>query len=263
MADPSASKAAVALATMAGIVLLSLFFVVALFSVGWVDINWPWEGIDIVDEESEVGVDVAEGPAEIIKITPIALDCRARIVAEVPVVGTQRTQVVGQTVSTDTVRMRAIGDVDTCVEASGVEINERADGSIGVVIDAEAIVFRRPRVNAAATMDSVETDRGFVGQLVDALPWTNEDDELTPAAFAFAENVIGGSECMQAAYEQTRTAIVAAYEEQVAEQGGDPATVEVIISGIPDFGQNELDEQVLGDFEFAEEAGTTCVVAAG
>lgn len=263
MAEPTVSKAAVALATMAGIVLLSLFFVVALFSVGWIDINWPWENIDLVGEEAEVGVDVVEGPAEIIKITPIALDCRARIVAEVPVIGTHRTQVVGQTVSTDTVRMRAIGDVDTCVEASGVEINERADGSIGVIIDAESIVFRRPRVDAIATMDSVETDRGFVGQLVDALPWTNEDDELTPAAFAFAQNVIGGSECMQAAYEQTRTAIVTAYEQQAVDQGGDPGMVEVIISGIPDFGQNELDEQVLGDFEFAEEAGTTCVIASG
>ncbi|NNK91080.1 MAG: hypothetical protein HKO87_01485, partial [Acidimicrobiia bacterium] len=214
-------------------------------------------------EEAEVGVDVTDGPAEIIKITPIALDCRARVVAEVPVVGTHRTQVVGQTVSTDTVRMRAVGDVDTCVEAAGVDINERADGSIGVIIDAESIVFRRPRVDAIATMESVETDRGFVGQLVDVLPWTNEDDELTPAAFAFAQNVIGGSECMQAAYSQTQAAIESAYARQLVEQGGDPDDIEVIISGIPDFGQNELDERVLGDFEFAEEAGTTCVIATG
>lgn len=263
MAATSLSRTAVALATIAGIVLLSLFFVVALFSFGWVDINWPWEDIDLVQEESEVGVDITEGPAEIIKITPIALDCRARVVAEVPVVGTQRTEVVGQTVSTDTVRMRAIGDVDTCVEATGVEINERADGSIGVIIDAESIVFRRPRVDAIATMDSVETDRGFVGQLVDVLPWTNEDDELTPAAFAFAQDVIGGSACMQAAYDQTETAIIAAYSEQLVDQGGDPGDVEVIISGIPDFGQNELDAPVLGKFEFAEQTGTTCVIATG
>ena len=263
MAERTPSKAAVTLAAIAGVVLLSLFFVVALFSVGWVDINWPWEDIDLVKEEAEVGVDVVEGPAEIITVTPIALDCRARVVAEVPVVGTQRTEVVGQTVSTDTVRMRAIGDVDTCVQATGVEINERADGSIGVIIDATSIEFRRPRVDAIATMDSVETDRGFVGQLVGALPWTNEDDELTPAAFAFAQDVIGGSECMEAAYAQTEAAIIAAYTQQVVDQGGDPADIDVIISGIPDFGQNELDEPVLGDFEFAEETGTTCVIATG
>ena len=234
--------------------------VVALFSFGWVDINWPWEDIELVAEESEVGIDVQEGPAEVKKVTPIALDCRARITAEVPVVGTQRTEVVGATVSTDTIRLRAIGDVDTCVSTDGVEIVERADGTVGVIIDAAAIEFVRPRVDAVATMGTVTTDRGFVNQVIEALPFTNEDDELTPAAFAFAQTVIGGSECMQAAYDQTHAELIAAYQQQLSELGRNPADVDVIVSGIPDFGQNDVDATVLGDFEFSEEAGTTCVV---
>ena len=262
MAQGAASKSAVVLAAIAGVVLLSMFFVVALFSFGWVDINWPWENVDLVQEEAEVGIDsVEEGPAQVIEITPIALDCRARIVAEVPVIGTQRTQVVGQTISTDTVRMRAIGDVDTCVQADGVEINERTDGSIGVIIEAESIVFNRPRVDAVATMESVSTDRGFVGQLVEILPWTNEDDELTPAAFAFAQEVIDSSACKQAAYEQTEAVIIQAYTQQLVDQGGDPEMIDVIISGVPDLGQDESEVRMLGDFEFTEEAGTSCVVA--
>ena len=254
------SKTAVAFATVAGIFVLALFLLLSLLSFGWLDINWPWEDVDLVQEETNVGVDATEGPAEIITITPISLDCRARITATVPVIGTQRTTVAGATVSTDTVRMQAIGDVDSCVSSEGVEINERADGSIGVIIEAEAIRFVRPRVDAVATMNSITTDRGIVNQLVEALPWTNEDDELTPAAFAFAQTVIGGSSCMEAAFEQTRIALVEAYRGQLVEQGGDPNDIDVIVSGIPDFGQNELDPTVLGDFEFEEEAGTTCVV---
>lgn len=254
------SKAAVALATTASIVFLSLVLVVAFVSFGWLDINWPWE--NLVQEESEVAVDVEQGPATIIDITPIALDCRARIEAEVPVVGTQRTTIAGATVSTDTIRMRAVGDVDTCVDAGGVEIIERADGTFGVIIDADAIEFVRPRVDAVATMDSVTTDRGILNQVVEALPWTDENDELTPAAFAFAQNVIGGSSCMRAAFDQTSIAIEQAYRDQMVEQGADPNDVDVIISGIPDFQQNESDSAQLGDFEFTEDDGTSCVVVA-
>jgi hypothetical protein len=253
------SKAAVALITVASIVLLSLILVIAFVSFGWLDINWPWE--NIIEEESAVAVDVEEGPARIVQITPIALDCRARIEAEVPVVGTQRTTVAGATVSTDTIRMRAVGDVDTCVAADGVEIVERTDGTFGVIIDANAIEFVRPRVDAVATMDSVTTDRGILNQLVEAFPWTDENDELTPAAFAFAQTVIGGSSCMEAAYSQTTAALEAAYREQMVAQGAEPKNVDVIISGIPDFGQNDSETKLLGDFEFTEDAGTSCVVA--
>jgi hypothetical protein len=253
------SKTAVAFATVAGIFLLSLILLLGLLSFGWLDINWPWE--DIIDEETVVEVDVEEGPAQIIEISPISLDCRARIEAVVPVVGTQKTSVAGATVSTDTVRMLAVGDVDTCVDAGGVEIVERADGTFGVIIDASAIEFVRPRVDAVATMASVTTDRGIVKQVFEALPWTNEDDELTPAAFAFAQTVIGGSSCMEAAYEQTVSALTEAYQNQVTAQGASPDDVDVIVSGIPDFGQNDVEQKLLGDFEFIEEPGTSCVVA--
>ncbi len=248
-----------AFATIAGVFVVAALLVVLLFSFGWVDINWPWE--DVVEETSEVGVDVEQGPAQIVSISPIALDCRARIVAQVPIIGTQKTSVAGATVSTDTIRMRAIGDIDTCVDASGVEIVERADGTFGVIIDADAIEFVRPRVDTVATMDSVTTDRGFVNQVVEAFPWTNEDEELTPAAFAFAQGVIGSSSCMRAAYDQTATALEDAYRQQMVDQGANPDDVDVIISGVPDFDQNDLAAAELGEFEFSEEQGTSCVLA--
>lgn len=253
------SKTAVAFVTVAGVFFLSLIMLLGLLSFGWLDVNWPWE--DIVTEETVLEVDAEEGPAQIIEITPISLDCRARIEAVVPVVGTQKTSLAGATISTDTVRMQAVGDVDTCVDASGVEIIERADGTFGVIIDASAIEFVRPRVDAVATMSSVTTDRGIVNQVVEALPWTNEDDELTPAAFAFAQSVIGGSSCMEAAYEQTRVALTEAYQRQMTEQGASPDDVDVIVSGIPDFAQNSVEQKLLGDFEFIEAPGTSCIVA--
>ena len=254
------SKLSVALITIGGVFLLAFILVAAFLSFGWLDIRWPWE--DIVQQESEVAIDVAEqGPAQVVAVQPIALDCRARIEAEVPIVGTQRTTFAGATVSTDTVRMRAIGDVDTCVDASQVEIRERADGTFGVIIDADAIEFVRPRVDAIATAESVTTDRGVINQLVEAFPWTNEDDELTPAAFAFAQTVIGGSSCMQAAYAETEAAIEQAYRDQLIEQGADPDNVEVIISGIPDFVQNEPETPQLGEFEFTADGSASCVVA--
>jgi len=253
------SKATTALITVMSIVLLALILVIAFVSFGLFDINWPWE--DVIEEESAVAVDVEAGPAQIIDITPISLDCRARIEAEVPVVGTQKTTVAGATVSTDTIRMRAVGDVDTCVAADGVEILERTDGTIGVIIDADAIEFVRPRVDAVATMDSVSTDRGILNQLVEAFPWTNEDDELTPAAFAFAQTVIGGSSCMRAAYDQTQEALVDAYRDQMVEQGANPDDIDVVISGIPDFEQNAPEKPQLGDFEFSNDGAASCVVS--
>lgn len=247
----------IALATVTGVFFLAGLLVLAFVSFGLLDIRWPWE--NVVTETAEVAIDVEEGPA-VIAISPISLDCRARITASVPVVGTQRTAVAGATISTDTVRMRAVGDVDTCVTSDGVEIIERADGTTGVIIDADAIEFVRPRVDAIATMDSVTTDRGFVNQLVEILPWTNEDDELTPAAFAFAQTVIGGSRCMRAAFDQTESLLVEAYREQMVQQGADANDVDVIIAGIPDFGEDN-DQPILGEFEFSEEAGATCEVA--
>ena len=253
------SRMAVAAGTIAGVFLLALILLITFVSFGWLEVVWPWE--NLVEEETTIEIDIEDvGPAQIIEITPIELDCRARIEAEVPVVGTQRTSVAGATVSTDTIRLRAIGDVDTCVAADGVEINERTDGTIGIVIDADAIEFVRPRVDAAATQDSVTTDRGVIGQLVEILPFTNEDDELTPAAFAFAQMVIGGSDCMSAAFDQTSIAIEDAYRQQVIDQGANPDDIDVIIAGTPDFGQNDDDQAELGEFEFLEESGTSCVV---
>jgi len=254
-------KSTLSLATIAAIFGTAIVLLILLISFSWLEIRWPWEDLDVVQQESDVAVDVEQGPAQIIDIKPLSLDCRARISAEVPVVGQQKTTLAGQTISTDTVRMRAIGDVDTCVDPNGVRVLTRDDGTIGVVIEASAIRFERPRVDAVATMGSVSTDRGIINQLVEALPLTNEDDELTPAAFAFAQTVIGGSDCMQAAYEQTQTAVANAYREQLVDQGGNPDDIDVVFSGAPDFTQNDQDATALGAFEFVEEPGTSCIVS--
>ena len=56
-------------------------------------------------------------------------------------------------------------------------------------------------------------------------------------------------------------ATIETYTQQLVDQGGAPDKIDVIISGVPDLGQNEAEVRMLGEFEFTEEAGTSCVVA--
>lgn len=245
------NRIASVLATLVLLLLVVIILIVGLTSLGFLDFKWPWEDVDLATEDTTVTFDPEEPEPQIVQIEPIALDCRARIHAEVPVRASREHQLIGQTYRTDTVEMVAIGDVDTCVANDQVEIAERTDGTIDVIVPAEAIEFVRPRVDAVATMDSVIYDQGLIGKFTDVFPWVSDNNGLTPAAYAFAQTVVGGSDCMREAYDLTAFVLTEAYEDQVLAQGGNPADVEVIISGAPDFTQNDLaDDPKFDDFEF-------------
>ncbi len=186
--------------------------------------------------------------ARITKIEPISLDCRARVYAEVPVEGIRQKESFGVVYRTDRVSMYAYGDVDTCVDGSATEVTHHRDGSTDVVIPGESILFVRPRVDVVRTASSVRVDRDMVGKLADALPWAEDDmGGLTPMAYAYAQNVIGSSDCMRTAYTVTEGMLLDAYHQQIADQGVDPDRITVTIDGEPRFVDPEpLD---LGDLE--------------
>ncbi len=242
-----------------GIGLLVVGAIGALFiaGAGIVSLDWPWKIDEIAAVETSI---VVEEPPTIFRIEPINLDCRSRVHAEVPLRGVREHEVIGQVYRTDTITMTAIGDVDTCVEADGVEVIERADGGFSVIVPGESIKFVRPRVDAIRTAESVSLDKGLVGKLTDVFPWVSENNSLTSSAYAYAQGVIGGSDCMQAAYEHTSTMIVDAYRAQMNGQGGDGTTVDVRIEGEPDFDQNPP-AQIEGlNFDISA-GGATCEVA--
>lgn len=254
------------LVSAVGAVFVLVFLcVIGLGALGFLDFRWPWENIDLATEDTTITFDEDEPEPKLVLIEPISLDCRARVNAQVPVRATRTYELAGQTYRTDTVEMVAIGDVDTCVDTSNVDIAERADGTFDVIIPADSIEFVRPRVDAVATMNSVVYDKGLVGKITDAFPWVSDNNGLTPAAYAFAQTVVGGSDCMMAAYDMTEMALQQAYVDQLVEQGGDAAGIDVIIDGLPDFGQNELpDDPDFEDFAFDIDGQTSvCDVADG
>ncbi|MEO0493326.1 MAG: hypothetical protein AAF081_07910 [Actinomycetota bacterium] len=244
--------------SLISVLVVAVVGLIVFIQLGVANISWPWDS-PVVASETTTIVQVEE--AEIVEIEPIALDCRARIHTIVPVEGKRDHDVLGQTYRTDTVRMQAVGDIDTCVDATEVEVVVREDGTARVLVPADAIEFVRPRVDAVATLDSVTYDQGFVGKITDALPWVSDNSSLTPAAFAYAQTVIGSSECMQEAYATTTQAMIEAYEKQMAAAGLDPADLEVEIIGDPDFGDLP-DAGDLGDFDFeTTDDGASCSVA--
>ncbi len=177
--------------------------------------------------------------ARITEIEPISLDCRARIHAEVPVEGKREHEAFGVIYRTDRVSLHAYGDVDTCVDGQGATITHNRDGTTDVVISGQSIVFVRPRVDTVRTAASVDVDKDFVGKILDAFPWVDDNMGLTPAAYAYAQNVIGSSECMRTAYGLTQEILVDAYTQQVIDQGVDPDRVSVVIEGEPTFDDPE------------------------
>ncbi|MFA9564306.1 MAG: hypothetical protein ACERLM_06335, partial [Acidimicrobiales bacterium] len=199
--------------------------------------------------------------AQIVEIEPISLDCHARVRAEVPVRATKEHLVLGRVYRTDTVDVQAAGDVDTCVEGERATLDQNRDGDVHVRVPAGSIRFERPRVD----LHDVDTDfeKGLAGKVTDALPWVADDQGLTTSALAFAQDTIGGSECMQAAYDVTEQMLIDAYTEQAIAQGLAPEDVSVTIMGQPDFDQNEPDELVAADeFDFEiVDTGVLCEVA--
>lgn len=127
--------------------------------------------------------------------------------ASVPVEGKREHKVLGQVYRTDTVAMTAIGDIDTCVDATRTSIVRLNSESFQVVVPASAITFERPRVDAVATRDSVSFDKGLIGKVTDAFPWVSENSGLTPSAYAFAQEVVGSSDCMERAWAVTEVVI--------------------------------------------------------
>lgn len=198
-------------------------------------LRFPSPGLPEVNEvTSEVSVPTE---ARVVAIEPISLDCRARVHAQVPVTATRRHEALGVVYRTDRVTLDAVGDVDTCVDgAAGTTVTHRGDGITEVVIDAAAITFVRPRVDTVASGDSVTEHRGPVGKLADALPWVDDNQGLTPLAYAYAQSVIGSSACMQTAYTVTEGLLRDAYRQQAVDQGADPALVTVRVEGTPHFG---------------------------
>lgn len=223
--------------------------------MGALSFDWPWRSLP---EFGEVEVALSlPTEARIVSVDPIALDCRARVHAEVPVEGRREHSVLDQVYRTDTVTMTAVGDVDTCVEGTSAQVVHRRDGSTEVVIPGESITFVRPRVDTVATAASVEVSKGLAGKLTDVFPWVSDDVGLTPLAYAHAQNVIGGSECMQAAYAVTKDLLVEAYRQQFIDQGADPLKLTVRIDGVPLF----LDPAPLELGEGVEMAAGTAEVA--
>lgn len=196
--------------------------------------------------------------ARIVKVEPVQLDCRARVYAEVPVEGRREHEAFGQVYRTDRITMRAYGDVDTCVDGTGTTVEHHDDGTTDITVDADSIVFVRPRVDAVRTAGTVDIEKGKIGKLVDALPWVDDNMGLTPAPYAFAQNVIGSSSCMEAAYQQTRELLVDGYRSQAVEQGIDPDRLTVTIDGEPTFEDPPSIE--LGDIElWSGSEGVTCL----
>ena len=197
--------------------------------------------------------------ARITAVEPISLDCRARVFAEVPVEGRREHEAFGIVYRTDRISMHAYGDVDTCVDGSATEVTHHRDGTTDVVIPGESIVFVRPRVDAVRTAGSVDVDKDFVGKIVDAFPWVDDNLGLTPVAYAYAQNVIGSSECMRTAYTLTEDILLDAYRQQVIDQGVDPGRVSVTVEGQPRFvDPAPLD---LGDLEMEVRSGEVSCVA--
>lgn len=183
--------------------------------------------------------------ATVVRVEPVALDCRARIHAEVRVTGREDHRLAGLTYRTDTVTVDAEGDVDTCVDARAAEVTTQGDGSVLVTVPGEAIRFVRPRVDMVASAAGVDYHKGLVGELADLVPGVDPNADLVGGAFAHAQQVIGGSACMSSAYEVTRQALSQAYADQLVAQGIDPGMVTVQVEE-PDFEQHLPPEEVAG-----------------
>jgi len=211
---------------------------------------------DFTDIDVEVSL---PEEARIVAVEPITLDCRARVHARVPVEGTREHEAFGQVYRTDRVTLDAVGDVDTCVDGNSTTVYRNRDGTAEVVIEGESIVFVRPRVNTVATADSLTVSRGVIGKITDAFPWVDDNLGLTPLAYAYAQNVIGSSECMETAYAVTEGILLDAYRQQFIEQGYDPDKLTVRIEGEPLF--TDSDEIDMGNVEMHVGTGDIACVA--
>ncbi len=222
---------------LAGIAVGVVGVAVLIATTGSLSFTWPW---NIVPDVNEVQVDLQlPTEARIVSVEPIMLDCRARVHAEVPISGTREHALFNQVYRTDTIELVAIGDVDTCVDGGAARVLRRSDGTTEIVIPAESIKFVRPRVNAVDTAASVSVSKGLLGKATDVFPWVSDDLGLTPTAYAYSQNVIGSSSCMQTAFTVTEGLITDAYRQQFIDQGASADKLTVRIDGEPNFDDPE------------------------
>ncbi len=226
-------------------------------AIGWFSLPGPsLPGLGDVEVDVKLPTE-----ARIVSVEPISLDCRARIHAEIPVEGIRQHEAFDVVYRTDRISMTAVGDVDTCVDGAATTVKHNSDGSTEVVIPGESVQFVRPRVDTVKTAETVEVDKDIVGKVTDAFPWVDDNLGLTPLAYAYAQNVIGSSQCMQAAYEVTEEILVDAYRQQVIDQGVDADKLTVRVEGEPNFVDPEPLES--GDVELSVSGSDVSCVASG
>jgi hypothetical protein len=201
-------------------------------------VGFPDLGIDIpapLSAEDKYRLDQPV-PGEIVRVEPIAIECRATVDAVVPLALTKdvRYSVFGAGLFTRSEHgfYTAYGDVDVCVGIDNTRITGTEDFGWNVQVDAADIEFRRPRVDTIRSAQSWElhTDWGWV-------PGVDGNDDAGTDASALAQLFIGSSECMEAAWDATVFSVVESYRYQAQQQGVDPALVEVTINGTPNFDQ--------------------------
>ena len=192
----------------------------------------PFGSLSDLTEET-TSVEQADA-AVVTEIEPIALDCRARIHAVVPITAKRDHSVMGQVYRTDRVTIDAVGDIDTCVEAGSTTITTLPDGRVQVVVPAQSIQFERPRVDAVATAGSFDFHKGAVGKATDVLPWVDDNSSLAPVAYAYAQSIIGSSDCLYEAFDRTVEALQIAYVNQLAAQGVPADQISVTVLGRPE-----------------------------
>jgi hypothetical protein len=153
---------------------------------------------------------------------------------------------------TDRAGLTAIGDIDVCVQIGASRVMTDANGQQTVSISAADIKYHRPRVDTVLTAQSVWYDAGWQAKLTDWLPFVSDNQSLSPAAFAYAQLVIGSHDCIAASWEVVVTGLHEAYRQQAVNQGIDPQSISVEIVGSPDFAAYA--ESIMADYTPEERA---------
>lgn len=223
-------------------------------------LSWAVELPDVEHIES-IG-QPADQPAEVFSLA-IHLDCRARTYASVPVSARRVTEIDSGSIfgfelpdiptGHIDVGLIAKGDIDTCFEGGGIDVFEDISGIWHVQIDASEVRFVRPRVDMRATAESVWRDENIGYEFFDWLThgFMGDDDDLKENALAFAQDVIGGSSCMQAAWGQTQAAITASLIDEASEKGIEILAENIVFVNVPDFTQNQATEFAYEGIEFS------------
>lgn len=226
-----------------------------------------------VDIEDQITVDIPNEP-EIIRIDPIALDCRARTdvavsargimdhyaTIDLPLVAPKRV-----VYRTDSLEYQGVGDVETCVPPEASTIFQTTKET-KVTIDASQVVFNRPRLTFAKDFE-INYDQGLLGKITNAAPWVSDDSPLYDLTLHQAQKQVASESCMRKAWSATQAAVRNAYYGIVAEQYGiDASSITVHFVGEPNFWQagkapDEATSQLRGfDVETRFTNSLSCII---